>query len=124
MRPAIEATLKTRRGGGRDSPRGRPVVLWVPRSVQPRNRASLLRVAQPSPTRNGGGGEGERPEVDPIIQGLLARLPQTGAVWPQTDRKLWLELLEGSFKLIYKEAPSSKTKPIALDDETKKILDE
>lgn len=33
------------------------------------------------------------PSVDPIIQGLLARLPQSGAVWPEADRKLWLDLL-------------------------------
>ena len=26
-------------------------------------------------------------------------------VWPESQRKLWLELLAGSFKLIYKDAP-------------------
>ena len=41
--------------------------------------------------------------VDPIIQGLLARLPVTGSAWPESERKLWLTLLEGSFKLIYRE---------------------
>jgi len=25
-------------------------------------------------------------------------------VWPEAERKLWFQLLEGSFKLIYKEA--------------------
>ena len=43
------------------------------------------------------------PEIDPIIMGLLARLPKTGDVWPENERALWLELLKGSFKLIYKE---------------------
>jgi hypothetical protein len=33
--------------------------------------------------------------------GLLARLPKTGDVWPESERTLWLELLKGSFKLIY-----------------------
>jgi hypothetical protein len=28
----------------------------------------------------------------------------SGEVWPEAERKLWLQLLEGSFKLIYKEA--------------------
>jgi hypothetical protein len=51
----------------------------------------------------GGGGEGEPPDIDPIILGLLARLPKSGDVWPEADRKLWLELLSGSFKLIYKD---------------------
>ncbi len=40
--------------------------------------------------------------VDPIICGLLARLPKSGDVWPETKRKLWLKLLEGSFDLIYR----------------------
>jgi hypothetical protein len=51
------------------------------------------------------GGGGEPPEIDPIIQGLLARLPKSGDVWPEADRKRWLQLLEGSFKLIYKDKP-------------------
>ena len=60
------------------------------------------------PTKEGtgghdGGGGKIPPEIDPIIVGLLARLPKTGAVWPESERTLWLELLKGSFKLIYKD---------------------
>jgi hypothetical protein len=68
---------------------------------------------QPPPERNkktGGGGQGgggDQADVDPIIQGLLVRLPKAGEVWPAAERKLWLDLLEGSFKLIYKDAPAS-----------------
>jgi len=51
-----------------------------------------------------GGGGGKPPDIDPIIRGLLVRLPKSGAVWPEAERKLWLQLLEGSFKLIYKDA--------------------
>lgn len=52
----------------------------------------------------GGGGDGGGPtEIDPIIRGLLARLPKSGDVWPEAERTLWLELLKGSFKLIYKD---------------------
>lgn len=47
----------------------------------------------------------EPSKVDPIIQGLLARLPETGAVWPVEKREIWLNLLKGSFELIYKDAP-------------------
>ena len=50
-------------------------------------------------------GSGKTPEIDPIIRGLLARLPKSGDVWPESQRKLWLKLLAGSFKLIYKDAP-------------------
>jgi hypothetical protein len=46
---------------------------------------------------------GRSTEIDPIIRGLLARLPKSGDVWPEADRKLWLQLLEDSFKLIYKD---------------------
>ena len=41
--------------------------------------------------------------LDPIILGLISRMPKTGAVWPVEERNLWLELLKGSFKLVYKE---------------------
>jgi hypothetical protein len=51
----------------------------------------------------GNGGGGDQPDVDPIIRGLLVRLPKSGEVWPELERKLWLQLLEGSFKLIYKD---------------------
>jgi hypothetical protein len=54
----------------------------------------------------GSGGDGRQPEIDPIIKGLLARLPKSGDVWPDEERKLWLQLLEGSFKLIYKDKTS------------------
>jgi hypothetical protein len=53
---------------------------------------------------NGTGGGGGPTGIDPIIQGLLARLPKSGEVWPEAERKLWLGLLEGSFKLIYKDS--------------------
>jgi transcriptional regulator with XRE-family HTH domain len=41
--------------------------------------------------------------TDPMIMGLLSHLPTAGSVWPKADRKRWLQLLEGSFDLIYKE---------------------
>jgi hypothetical protein len=50
-----------------------------------------------------GGGGSEPPDIDPIILCLLERLPKPGDVWPEAERKLWLELLNGSFKLIYKD---------------------
>jgi hypothetical protein len=58
--------------------------------------------------RGGGGGNENPPDIDPIIEGLLKRLPKSGDTWPEAERKLWLQLLEGSFKLIYKDAASNK----------------
>jgi hypothetical protein len=62
--------------------------------------------ARRSSNGNGGGG-GKPPPVDPIIAGLLARLPKSGEVWPIAGRKLWLQLLEGSFQLIHKDAATA-----------------
>jgi hypothetical protein len=62
--------------------------------------------------KNGGGGpptDGPGPGVDPIIRGLLARLPKSGAVWPEAERELWLKLLAGSFQLIYKDKADGET---------------
>jgi hypothetical protein len=51
---------------------------------------------------------------------LLKRLPKTDDVWPEADRKLWLQLLEGSFKLIYKDATPAKLPPPPGDAEYRK----
>jgi hypothetical protein len=64
---------------------------------------------------SGSGGNENPPDIDPIIEGLLKRLPESGDVWPEADRKLWLQLLEGSFKLIYKDKtlpPSPELPPL------------
>jgi hypothetical protein len=39
-------------------------------------------------------------------------LPKSGDAWPERERKLWLQLLEGGLKLIYKdkEAPTETAK--------------
>jgi hypothetical protein len=63
----------------------------------------LLRDALAKGEFNSGDGGGEPPKIDPIIQRLLSRLPKSGDVWPEEQRKLWLQLLEGSFRLIYKD---------------------
>jgi hypothetical protein len=52
-------------------------------------------------SNGGGGGGSDQPPIDPIIAGLLKRLPKAGDTWPKAQRKLWLQLLEGSFDLIY-----------------------
>lgn len=62
---------------------------------------------------NGNGGDDMPPDVDPIVAGLLARLPKAGSIWPEQDRELWLELLKGSFKLIYKDKSADGAKPLS-----------
>lgn len=58
---------------------------------------------QPAPGGSGGGGSDDPPKYDPIIQGLFNRLPTSGDVWPMSERKLWLQILENSFELVYKD---------------------
>ncbi len=60
-------------------------------------------------------------EIDPVVKGLLTHLPVAGSVWPSAERTLWLELLEGTFRMIYVEtekgagpqpdAPTTSTTP-------------
>jgi hypothetical protein len=79
------------------------------RFVKPGNLGGAPReeaAAQERESNLGGNGGGDPPAIDPIIAGLLKRLPKSGNVWPEADRKLWLQLLEGSFRLIYKDKAS------------------
>lgn len=52
---------------------------------------------------NGGGSGRLPPNVDPIIAGLIDRLPPSGSRWPKAKRKLWLQILENSFDLVYED---------------------
>lgn len=46
-----------------------------------------------------GGGEG----LDPLIQGLISRLPKIGDEWPVSSRAKWLRIAANAFDLIYGE---------------------
>jgi len=54
----------------------------------------------------GGGGGQFPPDLDQIIAGLIARLPKSGSEWPESERTLWLGVLESSFSLVYKDSGS------------------
>ena len=56
--------------------------------------------------------------IDPVVKGLLTHLPATGSVWPEAERKLWLELLAGSFRMIYREAEKPAVKSESLTAES------
>lgn len=57
---------------------------------------------------NPAGGDGDDPKIDPIIAGLLKRLPAPGSDWPEAERAIWVDLLKNSFKLIFKDASKQK----------------
>jgi len=44
-------------------------------------------------------------ELDPIIEGLLLKLPEPGAYWPPQERAAWVALLQGALGVIYKDKP-------------------
>ena len=56
--------------------------------------------APPAPPEEASG----KPGIDPIVKGLIRRLPPSGTPWPPEARKLWLEVLEGTFELVYTDA--------------------
>jgi hypothetical protein len=61
---------------------------------------------------NGGGGEG----LDPLIQGLISRLPKIGDEWPVSARAKWLRIAANAFDLIYGETTDEieiKIKPLS-----------
>jgi hypothetical protein len=55
----------------------------------------------------GTGNDGsEPPGLHPFVQGLLKELPNAGDVWPEDQRKLWLDTAASIFKMIYKDGPN------------------
>lgn len=47
--------------------------------------------------------KGREKKLDPIIEGLFARLPSSGAEWGTSERREWLAMLEQAFKVVYEE---------------------
>lgn len=56
--------------------------------------------------RKRGGDGGDPPDLHPFVQGLLRELPPAGNVWPEAQRKLWLDTAASIFKMIYKDDAS------------------
>ena len=67
------------------------------------DRASTSNAEGGKEAKGGGDGGGLPPKLDPIIRGLIDRLPEAGANWPHQERKLWLGILENTFQLVYRD---------------------
>ncbi len=52
-------------------------------------------------TGKGGSGGGDGTYLDPLIAGLVKRLPEPGTDWPIGDRRKWLQAAANNFELIY-----------------------
>ena len=53
---------------------------------------------------------------DPLIHGLLVRLPEPGEVWPHEKRARWLQILASNFEMVYlpDDAPDAAMKEITV----------
>jgi hypothetical protein len=67
----------------------------------------VARVPQPKPEQppiqpGGGGTGGGAGELDPLILGLVRKLPAPDELWPIADRVRWLQAAANNFSLLYK----------------------
>jgi hypothetical protein len=53
--------------------------------------------------------------LDPIIDALLEHLPAPGDYWAKDDRKLWMQMIELTFELIYTDEESGGGEPEQLN---------
>lgn len=44
--------------------------------------------------------------------GMINRLPTSGDEWPMSERKLWMQILESSFELVYTDVPKQLSSPV------------
>ena len=59
--------------------------------------------------------------TDPLIQGLMNRLPEPDSTWPLNDRVQWLRTAANIFGLIYKcrEGEDKEVKLVLANDEAR-----
>ncbi|MFT3989257.1 hypothetical protein [Aestuariivirga sp.] len=81
-----------------------------PGVVEPAKTLPLSQEVKPPTIFAGGGSSSPLREIDPIIQGLINKLPPSGAVWAANKRKLWLQILANSLDLVYEDS-STDTGP-------------
>lgn len=76
----------------------------APQETQPPPSVHGDRHQHSGTNGSGSGGPPTPPAIDPIIQGLINRLPPSGEKWAKAKRKLWLQILENSFDLVYEDS--------------------
>lgn len=56
--------------------------------------------------------QNDQVELDPIVWGLLEKVPAPGETWPKAQRQAWLNILTQTFDMLYPEekpAPHAAT---------------
>jgi hypothetical protein len=74
------------------------------------NPYAVLAASITRPTSFAGGGRSIG--LDPLIEGLLDRLPPPGENWPIAKRQRWLQTFEANLEMIY---PSDEKKPDVME---------
>ncbi|GMO14929.1 hypothetical protein [Bradyrhizobium sp. TM233] len=92
---------------------------FVKPGIAARDEAANEKPAEEKKRDNGSGGD-EPPGFHPFVQGLLKELPPAGNVWPEEQRKLWLDTASSIFKMIYKDAKPAQLPPPPGDAEYRK----
>jgi hypothetical protein len=67
------------------------------------------------PGGGGGGGGDDYEELDPLIAGLLRRMPKAGEQWPVSDRARWLQTLAMNLSFIHEDDPSGGAIKVAVE---------
>jgi hypothetical protein len=47
------------------------------------------------------GSKNVKPQLDPLLAALIARLPRSNRQWPTKDRAAWLGMMEMAFDVVY-----------------------
>ena len=86
---------------------------FVLRKVQ----SSKTMAARLVPSQTNAEEDGEDAIRDPLIQGLIRRLPSTGSAWSLEDRARWLRTAASIFNLVYTaQGEEQREITIGIDD--------
>ena len=66
----------------------------------------------------GGGGGDDYGDLDPLIAGLLRRMPKAGEAWPVAERARWLQTLAMNLSFIHADKPSDSTIDVTVKSAT------
>ena len=47
-------------------------------------------------------------KTDPLLEALIARLPEGGTAWPRAKRDAWFKLMSSAFDLVYEDSEPPK----------------
>jgi hypothetical protein len=80
-----------------------------PRPVPtPASQPTIVSPTTDPPRLGNSGGDDGLPPLDPILKGLILRIPPAGSVWPMDQRQKWLATAENIFGLVFLDEPMAR----------------